>query len=356
MLINPAARYVLLDERKTRIGLSPRELTLMSLLGLQLLMAWSARIDGTWTLSGAGIGFAEHYGFFTIFLVTPVMLLLTGYILRSFVEAVEAVDSYCTTPSEKTRDWVARLATRHIEGLMLRGESTSILVTTMIIFALLCVYNIAMTIDPVPTYGHDVFDAWAHQCGFFSAKAYVLLALSGVWAMAIFVCLHVTYSMISILEFLRRHDALQVNLFHRDNCGGTSQFGNINLAITCVYFCFLAIVLAMANTHHTTYFVIEAGFIAISLLAIAQTFGAVLAIHRVMTKKKRECLDGIASRINQQVSAASAFPNDLLSYRTHVLALNTFPYARGTLAAVNMLRFAPIVAAVASLTRSLGHS
>ncbi len=190
--------------------------------------------------------------------------------------------------------------------------------------------------------------------GFFAAKAYVFVALSGVWAMAIYVCLHVTYSMFSILNFLRRHDALQVNLFHRDNCGGTSRFGDINLAITCVYFCFLAIVLAMATTHHKTYFVIEAGFILVSLLAIAQTFGAVVAIHRVIKKKKHECLDNIAAVINQQVAAtAAAFPNDLLSYRNHVMGLHTFPYARGTLAAVNMLRFAPIVVAVASLTRNL---
>jgi hypothetical protein len=350
MRVEPTTRYILLDVRRTRFGLSPRELTLLSLLVLQLLMIWASRIDGTWELRGDGIGFKEHYGFFTIFLITPLMLLLTSYALQSFVDAVREVDSYCTTPNQQTREWVGRLAARHINSLSLEGNVRSVLWTTVLCFALWCIYNVVMTIDSVPMYGHDVFDAWAHPWGFIAAKAYVFLAVAGVWAVAVFVCVHVTYSMFSILSFLRRHDALQVNLFHRDNCGGTSRFGDINLAITAIYFCFLAVVLAMVTTHHATYFVVEVGFIGISILAIAQTFGAVLAIHRVMKKKKRECLDKIAAVINQQITEAT-FPNDLLSYRNHVLALHTFPYARGTLAAVNTLRFAPIIVALASLSR-----
>lgn len=349
MRTDPTTRYILLDERKTRIGLSPRELTLLALFLLQLLMAGMSRRDGTWEMA-AGVGFAEHYGFFTIFIITPAILLLTGYILRSFVGAIEEIDTYCATPNQKTRQWVTRVTNTHIERLSLRGDTTSILVMFIVAFALLCVYNVTRTIDPIPTYRHDVFDAWAHRGGFLAAKAYVFLALTGVWAIAVFVCLHVTLSMFSILGFLRRHDVLQVNLFHRDNCGGTSRFGNINLAITAVYFCLFLVILAMATTHGVTYLVINVGFVAISMLAILQTFGAVIAIHRVMSKKKKECLDELALAINQKVAGATGiFPTDLLSYRNHVMSLHTFPYARGTLAAVNALRFAPIVVAIVTL-------
>ena len=348
-MIDPTTRYFILARERTRVGLSGRELTLLTLLLFQILMAWMSRLDGTWELAN-GVGFAQHYGFFTIFIITPLILFLTGYVLQTFVSSIAEIDSYCVTPDDRTRNWIARLSAKHVERLSLNGDTTSILVMIIVAFGLLCVYNISRTIDPIPTYHHDIFDAWAHRRGFFAAKAYVFLALSGVWAVAVFVCLHVTYSMFNILDFLRHHDVFQVNLFHRDNCGGTSRFGNINLAITAVYFCLFSVALAMMGTHGATYLIINAGFVAISVLAIAQTFGAVFAIHRVMSKKKQDCLEDLAAKINERViRGTGAFPNDLLSYRNHVMGLHTFPYAKGTLAIVNTLRFAPILVAISTI-------
>jgi hypothetical protein len=306
------------------------------------------------------VGFSQHYGFFTIFAITPFVLLLSGFALETFVATIRDVDAYCTTSSEQTRSWVSRLSETHVERLSLRRSGTLwIFVGVLVFFLLWCVYNIVATIDPRPTYKHDVFDALPHIYGFVAAKLYVVVAIAGVWAVAIFVCLHVTLSMVSLLRFLSRHDALRVNLFHRDNCGGTSNFGNVNLAITATYVCLLGVVVAMILTHHVTYAVVNAGLAGCIALTFAQSFGAVLSIHKVLRKNKIRCLDEIAAAINRKLYAspgqATSFPTDLLSYRTHVLSLHTYPYARGAIAAVNALRFLPVIAAATTLGNTYLH-
>jgi len=350
----PTSRYWILDRSRTRVFFSRRELTLLALLLLQIFMLVGSRIDGAWIIP-KGIGFSQHYGFFTIFVITPVILLLSGFILEKFVETLEQVDAYCTTSDAKTRQWVVRLASNYADRLALRGNSTGFLVGLIVFFFLWCVWNVTQTINPLPTYKHDVFDAWPHRYGFIAAKLYVLVAISIVWAVAVFIALHVTYSMVSLLRFLSRHDALRVNLFHRDNCGGTSCFGDINLAITALYVCLLSVLVAMKLTHGVTYLVMNAGFCGCILLTFVQSFGAVFSIHRVLKKNKIQCLDEIAVAINKRVGqshgAISPFPSDLLTFRTHVLGLHTFPYARGAIAAVNILRFVPVFAAVVTVAR-----
>lgn len=352
----PGARFFILDRRR-RGWLTGREWALFTLLVLPAGMALAARLDNTWKIP-QGVGFSQHLGFALIFGVTPVLLLLTSYVLETFVATLQCIDDYCVPFDVKVRQELATLTEKHVQYVTLRGDTAPLLVFVVIGFLFWIIWNIVHTIDPIPTYGHDVFDAWAHRYGFFAAKLYVLVALAVVWSVAIFVSTQATYSMISVLWFLKEKNALQVNVFHHDNCGGTSMFGWINLAITAIIALLLLVVLAMAVTHQRTYAVLYAGFLGCTLFVFAQSIGAVYAMHQVLMTKKNDCLLSIATTLNAHVIAeftqpSTQFRYDLLAYRSHLLRLNTFPYARSARVLINVLRAVPVVAGVITFARSL---
>lgn len=316
------------------------------------LIAIASWIDGTWKMQDSGKGLSQHYGYWAIFLATPVVLLLTLHLLDTFINSIQKIDNYCIDITGEMHSRVSKLVQRHIRSLSLRSRSDWILVFIMVVMLLWCLFNIITTISPIETYHHDVFDAFAHPFGFYTAKVYLILVYTLVYSVAIFVALHVTASMISILKFLYRNDILRINLFHADNCGGTSIFGNINLMILGIYASFFAVIYAMYMTHRQTYIALILALTGCSFLAIIQSVAAVYYIHKTVSKKKRECIEAMTARLNQQFAASlqqgSQFPNDMLAFRNHLIDIHTFPYARGALVAVNVIRFAPVGLAVIS--------
>ena len=357
MSVPPGERYLLLDTRR-RLVLSGREWTCLVLLLLPLLMASASKLDHTWLLP-RGVGFRQHVGFATIFAITPLLLLLTSYVLERLVSALRQIDAYCVPVDEPTRQRITRLAENEIRNLTLNGQTRSVLFLIVLGFFFWFIWNVIHTVDPIPTYGHDVFDSWNHHLGFVVAKLYVLFALCGVWAIAVFVALQATYSMVSVLTFLRKSNALQINVFHPDNCGGTSCFGSINVAITTIYTLLFLVVVGMGFTHQRTYAVLNAGALGCTVFAFSQSFGAIYAIHEVLVAKRDECLQAISTVLSTQlVSAISAQPSapfrsDLLAYRHHMLGMSTYPYARGAGILINGLRLVPLVVSIVTAARSI---
>ena len=299
-----------------------------------------------------GKGLSQHYGYWVIFVSTPVILFLTFYLMDAFLKAIRDIDVYSSDMTDEMRARLDRLVQRHIQSLSLQASSIWVFVFLVIILIFWWLFNVIKTISPIETYRHDVFDAYAHPFGFYTAKIYTLLVFTLVYSFAVFVALHITVSMISILKFLSRNDILRINLFHADNCGGTSKFGNINLMILGIYSNFFAIFYAMYLTHRQTYLAMIVGLLACSFLAIAQSVAAVYYIHKTVAKKKRECIEITAVRLNQQfalsLDAGDKFPSDLLAIRNHLVEVHTYPYASGALVAVNIFRFAPAIIAVMS--------
>jgi len=300
-----------------------------------------------------GKGFVQHYGFWAIFITTPIILFLSSHLLYEFTETISDTAAYCTEMTSDLRLKLERLVDRHVNSLALRSRSATILF--MIVLGLLywCIVNVQKTIDPTGTYHHDVFDAYAHKAGFYTTKTYVFIVFSVAYAIATFVAVHVTVSLISVMKFLSRRDGIRVDFFHSDNCGGMSRFGNINLIILGIYANFFVVIYAMYFTHRVAYPVMIASLVASSALTLGQSVVAVYYIHQAISKKKRECLDIVASRLNSLVPDSmppkAKFPSELLAFRNHILSLHTFPYAKGASAAVNVIRFAPTAMAVVGL-------
>ena len=300
-------------------------------------------------MADPGKGLGQHYGYWAFFITTPIIVLLTTYLFNTFSTAIQHTDRYCIGLTDEMNVRLNRLVQRHLQSLSLDSRTVWILVLIVFVFFCWWIVNVINTISPIGTYQHDVFDAYAHPYGFSLAKAYLLFVLAVVYSTAIFVALHVTISMFSILTFLCRNSVLSVNFFHPDNCGGTSQFGNINLIILSIYVNLFAVICANYLTHRHTYLVMTASFVACSALAVAQSLGAVYSIHRAVAQKKRECIEIITAQLNRQFALSldgQHFPDDLLAFRNHLLGVRTFPYTAEALVAVNVIRFAPVAVAV----------
>jgi hypothetical protein len=349
------SRYFLLDRNALtqHFRFSRRAMSASIYALAPIIIAIACVSDGTWKMHDPGKGFVQHYGFWAIFITTPIILFLSSHLLYEFTETISKTAAYCAEMTFELRTKLEHLVDRHVNSLALRSPSAAILF--MIVFGMLvwCIVNVQETIDPTRTYHHDVFDAYAHKAGFYSTKTYVFIVFAVAYAIATFVAVHVTVSLISVMKFLCRHDAIKVDFFHRDNCGGMSRFGNINLLILAIYANFFIVIYAMYFTHRFAYPVMIASFVVSIALTLGQSIVAVYYIHQAIAKKKRECLDIVTSRLNSLVPASmppkAKFPSELLAFRNHILSVHTFPYAKGASAAVNVIRFAPAAMAVIGL-------
>jgi hypothetical protein len=307
--------------------------------------------DGTWRMDQAR-GFSQHYGYWTIFASAPLLAFLTAWLGKVFAATIRDIDGYCANLTEDTRAHLNRLVQRHLDSLGLRARSAWILAFLVLVLLFWWLFNVVKTITPIATYGHDVFDAYDHPFGFYAAKAYTLLLFSLVYSVAIFVSLHVTVSLISILRFADQHNVLRINLFHADNCAGTSRFGNINLLVLGIYAQFFLVDYAMYLTHRRPYLALVASLTAACALAVTQSVVAVYSIHTTVARTKRAYVEAMTiqlhARVADSLAGNSAFPSDLLAVRDRLLGVHTFPYAAETLVVVNALRFAPAALAVLS--------
>lgn len=347
-------RYVVLDRSPVlrHVRVSRFQLFMSMLVLYPLVIVAACWHDGTLSMAAPAKGLAQHFGFWAIFVTTPAILWLSGYLLRTFVFSVERVDTYCSAAAVKSRAAVAELVKKHALSLSLQTDAAWILALLVFVMVGWCILNVERTIVPEITYGHDVFDGYSHRWGFYTTKLYVFLVFGVVYSIALFVAVHVTISLVALLRVLSRTDSLIVDLFHQDNCGGTSRFGYINLIILAIYFQFFVVIFAMYLTHRTTYLVMLASLFACSVLAFAQSILAVYHIQRVISRKKREFLEKVSARLNEVVVASMTvngrFPNDLLALRTHVLGISSFPYAKGAASAVSIIRLAPLAAGAVS--------
>ncbi|MFL5383228.1 MAG: hypothetical protein ACJ8GN_11975, partial [Longimicrobiaceae bacterium] len=166
---------------------------------------------------------------------------------------------------------------------------------------------------------------------------------------ALFVGIFVTVALVRALKFMRAESLFRIDLFHSDNCGGVSAFGALNAIILGIYFCVVGqiLVLAVAHTQYIAAQVLP--LCAMSVLIVAQSFIALLSIHQVVQNRKKEALEVVNEHLNREFVALpkkGQFPDELLSIRTHLMAIKTFPYSREVSAVVNFFRLAPAAVAV----------
>jgi hypothetical protein len=351
----PASRYLVLDS--SSVGgipsVSRRLVALILFSVFPFLIAWCCELDDTLELPIDGKGLSQHYGFWAIFVTTPLILILSSALLDRFVATVTNLDVHFVGVGPDTKAELERLVDRLVSHVSLRSLSSTLLIFLSLVFAGLGVYNVLMTINPMATYGHDVFDALKHPSGFYVTKAYVFLVFTIAWSIAVFLATSVTFSMVMVLKFVTKHRILQINVFHSDNCGGTSRFGMLNLLILALYTCLLTVPLAMFLTHKHTYLVMDMALFGCFLLLIQNVVG-VYYIQRLVAQKKEECIEAANKILNAQLSdtfGGGEFAENLLAFRGHVMGMHTLPYTKSALAAVGLINLVSAAVAIVSFVK-----
>jgi hypothetical protein len=337
---------------------SPRDVAALIFLLLPLAVLAATCTDGTFSMQGSAKGLAQHRGFWIIFVTTPGLIALTGALLDRFVAILEAPGEYLSVRATDTqRAKFSQMLIETIESLSLRTRSRYVLYFGVIVGLSYFVINVIKTWNPYDTYGHDVFDAWAHQSGFFVTKLYLLPIFLLVYPISIFVTAHVSWSMVQLLRYLCDNDVLEISYFHEDNCGGTSCFGEINMMVMVVYTLLFAVLLGMLLTHSRTYFVTSSGLLFCSVAISVQSISAVWAIHAFVRKKKFARLREITKKLDDDLTDSlendKTFRSNLLGIRNHVQGMSTFPYAANVALAVNALRLAPVLTGVFTFAKQV---
>jgi hypothetical protein len=323
----------------------------MIFIAFPTVICIGSKIDGTWRMEGSGKGFFQHYGMLTIFLATPLLVALSAIALQKFLEALGSLEKYSV--GGKVPPELEEMVLKHVQSLSLRTKWGTILIVFSIVGLLFGVANILQTINPIQTYGNDVFDGYSYSLGFYLTKTYLCAIWIVAYPAALFVVLHITVSMVCILRYMCSQKLLRIDFFHPDNCGGVSAFGVINILIMGAYACLFAIMGALQVTHsRNDYATIVIPLLMVSLVFVAQSFGAVYYIHRFAAVKKKESLDIINGFLNtemQSLFVTKQFSPGLIYARNHLLGIRTYPYAKLSTLLVNGFRFVPALAAIAKL-------
>jgi hypothetical protein len=313
-----------------------------------LLVVFAAWRDHTFFLPGADKGLLEHYGFITFFITTPIVAFLSWQILRHLVGLLGKLPAFVL--DRKVPQQLRRRVHRHWRSLALRSQTRWLLFLFALIGVYFTILNIRMTLHPTDIYGSDVFDSSAHFSGFVAGKIYAVVLFVLVYPVSMFLCLHTTVTLVATLRLICKERVLRLDFFHPDNCGGVSEFGYINVLVMGIYACFGITIAAMLKTHDYRYNVQALPMVVLSVLTVVQSFLAVYYLSKSVRLKKDEALQSVNDKLNQHLSSLGdsdgTFPDELLSVRTHLLAVKTYPYARPVSTVVNVLRFAPAVLAL----------
>ena len=312
-----------------------------------LLGAW---LDGTLFLPGPGVGLFEHYGFLTYAVSTPILYLLVRLLHGRTLAALSYESGYFDRRAlgRSTR----RQRTTLLRSLRGAGRGRFVLDLLMLAGLLTTVVNVIQTSSPGAHYGNDTFDSTTHLWGFLAAKAYIGFTWIVVYPAAVFVVVHAGLLLPLLLRSMSRDGALQIEVFHEDQCGGLSGLGTLNFMAMVCYLPPLAFV-ALRQTHTiVNYATGIVPLFATSAFFVAQSILGVYHLHRAISREKRGVLDRVRERLDDnyaRLEAGGEFPAGILLLRDHVATVRTFPYTRNVGALVNVLRFAPSVLGVARI-------
>jgi len=357
LLSEVARRLAALRERPVSVLLSRHKPAVVACLVLILGSAavvvcciWEGTIE---PLPMDGKGLANHYGILTIFLGSPILVVLAALAQSKFQRTVQNLSVY--TVGAQIPPGLTTKIDYSIESL--RFQRMTRLVYWLFVTAgwYWWLVNVYQTINPLDFYGNDVFDSLDHLLGFISFKLYLLALWVIIYPVISFIVVNVFVGMIVILKHMSDNSLFKLDFFHEDECGGVSVFGSINTILLAMTSLVLITALAILLTHKSGYTSVWSSVIISSLLIVLQSVCGVYYIHKFVRQKKSEILGPVNAYLNDSLldtNRTKRFPQDLLIVRDHVARIRSFPYSKGVLYFVNALRLSPAAVGLIHLIQS----
>jgi hypothetical protein len=311
---------------------------------LPCLVGLGSYVDGTWELPGEGKGFTQHWGMWSFFVTTPLILIMLTLLLQRFYGTLTRDISRCclggnVPPSLRTS------IDRHLQSLTLRTQLSAVFALMCIIGVYFAVLNVKHTIEPLSTYGNDVFDAYSYTYGFLTNKLYVFFVFGAVYPLVGYVIVHTAISLFLILREMQEDSILNIDFFHSDNCGGVSRFGTINLFVMAITMCILVVIFSLLETHAYRHRTTTLPLLCTSGFLILESVGTVYYLHKAVQQQRKDALQRVNDALNQSfvLLPRDEFPNHLLGVRTHLLGIKTYPYSGASRSVLNVIRTAPAI-------------
>ncbi|HEY0383704.1 MAG TPA: hypothetical protein VGC72_16045 [Candidatus Elarobacter sp.] len=305
---------------------TPARLTAVSVI-LAAVVVVGCWMDGTLNSSTKFVGLSTHWGYYAMFLLTPGIILLTGWLADEYTSAIKNTRSYCIDRHESD---VRELVRKHLQRLEFRGYWPRSLV--IVVFLASWLFNYEQTSSSQlanEQFGNYVFDSLPFSNGFYSAKLYLFFVMVFVYSSAVFTVVSVATSMYFIFGFIDSKDALRIDLFDADHCGGLSRFGNINLIALTIYAVFSIVSLADALTHTKLYPLMFAALALCFVSGFAHSWFALGSIARSVDRSKREKLEITTAQLRLDVESwhnNGRFSSDFLVLRNYLMTIRNYPY------------------------------
>jgi hypothetical protein len=341
--------YFLLNFLLESGKLSPISSIKIILLGVILpaLVVFGSYLDNTFWLSGNGKGLWQHYGVWSLFLTTPILLIIALNILNRFFLIIKNINNYITCLEMPLG--LTRIINKQMKSISLKTKTKYILIFFGIIGFMSSIVNIYQTVEPIKYYGNDVFDSYKYFWGFLANKIFLTFIWTLIYPIVGFIVLHVSYSMVIILRYLYQNGILFVDFFHKDNCGGVSNFGYINNLIMGIYINIFFVVFCLFITHSNNYFTLMLSSVLLAGIMIIHNFLIVYYIQKFVKSEKEKLLKKINERLNEGINNLKAFHHGLLLLRNHIINVRPHPYTKIASVVKNLFRFFPPAVALLKL-------
>lgn len=296
-------------------------------------LAWLAAVygaaclDGTTKLPVPGKGFRQHNGYIVLHLMAPVALSLSLLALERFSRLLEKPEPHFIRGAGKQQ--FREFRDKQLESLNLHSGFIGLLALGIVTGAICTTLVLMQVINPFATYGNDVFNALRYPYGYYAANTYLGLTWTVIIPFSLYIVLHITISMALVLHRARELQVLHIDLFHPDNCGGLSDFGDLNLLLTLYYAPIIISILALAETHIRRYTSLLLPASILPIILVTQAVIGVVAMYRAVQTEKQKRLEELKELLDETLGApknAGGGTTALLLWR-HIHDVNAMPYS-----------------------------
>lgn len=291
----------------------------------------AACIDGSRELPTPGKGFTQHHGYIIFHLMTPIALSLSLLSHERFARILQKPEPHFLRSMPGSKQF-NELRAEHLSSLNLHSRFTLILLLGVATGALCATLIFKQVIAPMHTYGNDVFNSVRYPFGYYTANSYLAVAYILIIPFSLYTVLHITISTALLLREARKLGVLKVDLFHADNCGGLSDFGDLNLLLTLYYAPLVISLLALAGTHVKRYASLLLPASILPMVLITQALVGVLVIYNTIQTEKRRRLAELNPILNGKLDHPAGRDDASISALLlwhHIRKVYAMPYTDG---------------------------
>jgi hypothetical protein len=265
-----------------------------------LVFLIGAKLDKAYFIRDEGIGLFEHPGIFVFLLA---QILIPSVLIRSTIAFVNIPKTGASIISKKFLEFKYKSHLDTFFNTISRRNNIGRLAYSMLVSigVVVFIWNTYQNQQPFRFLGFDFWDSICNPWGYSATRVYKFY----IWVMLIPAYVHIQFSLVlavrRLLRSLENEEALELEPYHIDACGGVKVFIDTVLnPMVPVVFVSSALTLS-AFMVHGKFDITTIGGLAMTCLVVAFVyFIPVLSLRRTIRTEKNRKLDKIGRIQNNQ--------------------------------------------------------